>query len=146
MFKNKTREFIMRTPSKLLAAAVLSAGALALAVPASAEPIARSSTLRQAGMVENVAWRGGWRRGVWVPGLVAGAVVGGAIAATQPWNYGYYGDYAYAPGYYAPSYSYEYSPGYGGGDASAYCAQRFRSYDPASGTYLGYDGERHPCP
>lgn len=27
-----------------------------------------------------------------------------------------------------------------------YCAQRFRSYDPASGTYLGYDGERHSCP
>jgi hypothetical protein len=28
----------------------------------------------------------------------------------------------------------------------AYCSQRFRSYDPASGTYLGYDGYRHPCP
>lgn len=26
------------------------------------------------------------------------------------------------------------------------CAQRFRSYDPASGTYLGYDGQRHACP
>jgi hypothetical protein len=33
----------------------------------------------------------------------------------------------------------------GGGDAS-YCAQRYRSYDPASGTYLGFDGLRHPCP
>jgi hypothetical protein len=31
-----------------------------------------------------------------------------------------------------------------GGDAS-YCAQRYRSFDPASGTYLGYDGLRHPC-
>jgi BA14K-like protein len=28
----------------------------------------------------------------------------------------------------------------------AYCSQRFRSDDPASGTYLGYDGLRHPCP
>jgi hypothetical protein len=27
-----------------------------------------------------------------------------------------------------------------------YCAQRFRSYDPQSMTYLGYDGLRHPCP
>jgi hypothetical protein len=27
-----------------------------------------------------------------------------------------------------------------------YCAQRYRSYDPASGTYLGFDGQRHPCP
>jgi uncharacterized protein RhaS with RHS repeats len=32
------------------------------------------------------------------------------------------------------------------GDATAYCMQRYRSYDPASGTYLGYDGLRHPCP
>ena len=30
------------------------------------------------------------------------------------------------------------------GDAS-YCAQRYRSYDQQSGTYLGYDGQRHPC-
>ena len=30
------------------------------------------------------------------------------------------------------------------GDAS-YCAQRYRSYDPQSQTYLGYDGQRHPC-
>jgi hypothetical protein len=27
-----------------------------------------------------------------------------------------------------------------------YCAQRYRSYDPATGTYLGFDGQRHPCP
>jgi hypothetical protein len=26
-----------------------------------------------------------------------------------------------------------------------YCAQRYRSYDPASGTYMGYDGRRHSC-
>jgi hypothetical protein len=32
------------------------------------------------------------------------------------------------------------------GDAAAYCAQRYRSYDPRSGTYLGNDGQRHPCP
>ena len=31
-------------------------------------------------------------------------------------------------------------------DAVAYCMQRYRSYDPASGTYLGNDGQRHPCP
>jgi hypothetical protein len=31
-------------------------------------------------------------------------------------------------------------------DAVAYCMQRFKSYDPRSGTYLGYDGARHPCP
>ena len=31
-------------------------------------------------------------------------------------------------------------------DQVASCARRFRSYDPESGTYLGYDGMRHPCP
>lgn len=25
------------------------------------------------------------------------------------------------------------------------CAQRYHSYDPASGTFLGYDGHRHSC-
>ena len=32
-----------------------------------------------------------------------------------------------------------------GGDAVAYCMQTYKSYDPRSGTYLGYDGRRHPC-
>ncbi len=31
-------------------------------------------------------------------------------------------------------------------DARSFCMQRFRSYDPGSGTYLGHDGRRHPCP
>jgi hypothetical protein len=25
------------------------------------------------------------------------------------------------------------------------CARRYRSYDPASGTFRGYDGRRYPC-
>lgn len=31
-------------------------------------------------------------------------------------------------------------------DPVAYCMQRYRSYDPASGTYLAFDGTRRPCP
>jgi hypothetical protein len=97
-------------------------------------------------------YRGG---GGFIPGAVAGAVIGGAIASQ---NYGYYG----GPGYYAPSYyDDQYADGgYGyyddgavaaaaapvGDDSVAYCTQKFKSYDPASGTYLGYDGLRHPCP
>jgi BA14K-like protein len=27
-----------------------------------------------------------------------------------------------------------------------WCARRYRSYDPVSGTYMGFDGYRHPCP
>lgn len=29
--------------------------------------------------------------------------------------------------------------------ASNACAQRYRSYDPASGTYVGHDGRHHRC-
>ncbi|WP_247343452.1 BA14K family protein [Bradyrhizobium sp. 61] len=31
------------------------------------------------------------------------------------------------------------------GTASRSCAERYRSYDPATGTYLGWDGNRHIC-
>jgi len=31
-------------------------------------------------------------------------------------------------------------------DSASFCASRYRSFDPRSGTYLGYDGRRHPCP
>jgi BA14K-like protein len=30
-------------------------------------------------------------------------------------------------------------------DSESSCAQRYRSYDPASGTFLGHDGMRHHC-
>lgn len=84
---------------------------------------------------------GGW--GGAAAGFAAGALIGGALgAASGPY-------YGYGPDYYA--YDYDYAPGpvvveRSGGSAEAYCEQRYRSYDPASGTYLGYDGVRHPCP
>ena len=31
-------------------------------------------------------------------------------------------------------------------DGGGYCASRYRSWDSRSGTYLGNDGRRHPCP
>jgi hypothetical protein len=82
-------------------------------------------------------WRGGHRHrhyggGAAIGGFAAGAILGGALAAQQPYYYGprtYYGA--------APVYE---------DDAVGYCASRFRSYDPRSGTYLGNDGYRHPCP
>ncbi|MGU3495038.1 BA14K family protein [Xanthobacteraceae bacterium A53D] len=27
----------------------------------------------------------------------------------------------------------------------AYCSRKYRSFDPRTGTFLGYDGRRHPC-
>ena len=81
-------------------------------------------------------YRGGYNNGGAVlGGLAAGAILGGVIASQ---NRGYYYNDGYAPRYYG---------GYaGGGDQDAYCFSRFKSYDPASGTYLGYDGYRHACP
>ena len=85
--------------------------------------------------------RRGRGRGI---GFVAGLAAGSAL------GYGY--DTYYGDGYYGDSYVYndDYGaePGYvvSSEDDASYCAQRYRSYDPASGTYLGYDGERHPCP
>jgi hypothetical protein len=36
--------------------------------------------------------------------------------------------------------------GSGPSEGGASCAQRFHSFDPATGTYIGRDGARHPCP
>jgi BA14K-like protein len=94
--------------------------------------------------------RGGGNYGPGIAAGVAGAVIGGAIASQ-----GYYG----GPGYYAPGPAYDdqyYDDGSGavavapapdgGDDSTAYCMQTYRSYDPRSGTYMGNDGYRHPCP
>ena len=92
-------------------------------------------------------WRGGYRHHHhgFFPGAVAGAVIGGAIADSYAYGPDYYGPDYYDDGYYDGGAEVAVVPG-GGGDSVAYCEQRFRSYDPASGTYLGYDGQRHPCP
>jgi hypothetical protein len=79
---------------------------------------------------------GGW--GYYGGGLAVGAILGGLLAAPY-YGGGYYDGYGY-DGY---GYGYE-APADDSG--VAYCMQRFRSYDPASGTYLGNDGHRHPCP
>lgn len=125
-----------RTVVATLAAALL----LGSTAASSAAPLGPSIvTVTHAGAanaVTNVRWRGhrhhGWHGGYrhdrhygggWGPaigGLAAGAIIGGAIASSNA--------------------------AAAGGDAVGYCMNRFKSYDPASGTYLGYDGMRHPCP
>jgi hypothetical protein len=60
------------------------------------------------------------------PGDPAAAAAAGASGVIVPGAVG--GAFAYEP---APS--------------RASCAQRFKSYDPRSGTYLGHDGRRHIC-
>ena len=118
------------------------AGIGLLANVASATPATHALALKNAvpSTVETVrwgGWHGGWGWG-W-GGFTAGAIIGSALAA--PYYYGSY--YPYAP-YRPPPPAYYGGPA--GGDAAAYCAQRYKSYDPATGTFLGYDGARHPCP
>lgn len=114
---------------------------------------------------------GGWagRPGGW-QGRRIGAGIGfatglaaGAALASRPY-YGGYG-YGYGPGYYGytdPGYVVDNGyadngyvddepvvavPSASGGDSDdAYCRQRYRSYDPRTGTYLNNDGNRYPCP
>jgi hypothetical protein len=132
-------------------AAILAAGTLA-AVPTEAAAFQDPAFLAQAqnGLVQDVAWKkwkkypkygsGGYGGGPyyyhrhhhhhgndWVGPLVGGMVLGGILAAP------YYG-YGYAP---APRYRY--------GSHDAYCHARFRSYNSATGLYLGYDGRYHRC-
>jgi hypothetical protein len=118
-------------------------------------------------------WGHGGCGGFAAGALVGGALASTAWAHSYGWydpGYAYDDDYAYVPNYsyygYAPGYStnysygysprgysYGYSPGYSdsygyadqGGDVG-YCMRRFRSYDRRSGSYLGFDGLRHPCP
>jgi hypothetical protein len=137
----------------LTAAALLAASIGSLTTVASAMPV-DALALRNAAPanIEAVRWGGrgyGWGIGA---GLLGGAIIGGALAA--PYYYGpgpYYPPAYYAPGPYYPAPGYGPGPGpaaYGapGGDAVAYCSRKYRSYDPNSGTFLGNDNVRHPCP
>ncbi|MGE4372046.1 MAG: BA14K family protein [Xanthobacter sp.] len=83
----------------------------------------------------NPYWRnGGWyyrnnNNGAWVAAGIAGLALGAAAAAAMSNNNG--------PVYTSPPND---------ADAIAYCARKFRSYNPRTGTYTGYDGLQHPCP
>lgn len=135
----------MNKSSKTMLLALIVAATPWLVAPVTAAPITSPLMLRSAvaPSVETVRYRHGYYgggAGAAIGAGIAGALIGGAIiGATQP--YGYYG---YPPGYYGPVYG---APApYVVDDAVGYCARRFRSYDPYSGTYVGYDGLRHPCP
>jgi hypothetical protein len=140
----------MSNHGKFAAMLLCSVGVALTAVPASAMPANLALKNAAPASVETVrwgGWHGGWRGGGWgLGGFAAGAIIGSAIAS--PYYYGGYYPYGYYPAYGYPPPAY-----YGGGPAEVgpggdpgYCAQRYRSYDPATGTFLGYDGQRHPCP
>jgi len=126
-----------------------------------------NSQFAQRGEFRGDRGRGFGRDAGFAVGAAAAGIATGAAIAAGGYGYdpSYYGDnYAYDSGY-GDSYAYDNGATYNtgiplvtfdqqapvegpvavAGDAS-YCAQRYRSYDPASGTFLGYDGMRHPCP
>ncbi len=126
------------------ATAVVLAGvtAVSFAAPAVSAPLMTQGAISQSAVshsgsapVEQVqyyrrhhyhhGYHGGYRRGpstgALVGGLAVGAIIGGAIAASQ-----------------AQAAQQQQN--------QAYCAQRFRSYDPGSGTYLSKNGQRVACP
>jgi hypothetical protein len=149
--KEERRKPMSNRMLNMSVAAVLAAGVATASTVASAMPLADALAIKNAAGtdVQKVWGRGfGWGLGA---GLLGGAIIGSALA--RPYYYGpyypyygpaYYPPPAYGPGYYpAPAYG----PGYPGpADGGNGCARRYKSYDPASGTFLGHDGARHPCP
>lgn len=123
----------MRSARRLAVAMLVGSMTLAPSLPATSAPLMNNAGVSKAtpsSDVTNVQYRryhhrhgyyrrggGGTAAGLGI-GLAAGAIIGGAIAASA----------AQA------------------NQNAAYCAQRYRSYDPRSGTYLSTDGNRYPCP
>lgn len=98
---------------------------------------------------------GGYRRGhggsnvgAAVAAGIAGLAAGAIIAGSAPRR-----GYVYeepAPAYGLPAGAAYVDDDYGAPppwtpDWYAWCAQRYRSFDPRSGTYLAYDGRRYMC-
>ena len=70
----------------------------------------------------------GYRRGRNVGLGIAAAIIGGVVIANATRSNGYY------------------ERRHRGSGAAQRCADTYRSFDWQSGTYLGYDGDRHVCP
>jgi hypothetical protein len=134
----------MRLVKSALALSLLAVSVALPAGSASALPLtpgvggtALAAQFDQAAPTVQVRWRGHRGGGGVAAGIIGGMILGGIIVSQRPYYYDY-------PPYYYPYRAYR--PYYGYDPAIAYCMRRFRSYDPYSMTYLGYDGLRHPCP
>ena len=101
----------------------------------------------------DAAWRGryygGYRGGCVGCGFAAGAVTGLALGAIATAPYGpYYRPY-YRPYYAAPAYYYGPPPPppryYAANAHVNWCLANYRSYNPATNTFVGYDGYAHIC-
>ncbi|MGH6860812.1 MAG: BA14K family protein [Phyllobacterium sp.] len=83
-------------------------------------------------------------------GLAAGALIGGALSQPREPEV-IYRDYDDRPVYRAPVRVYREAPRYYSSaqpwsrDWYRYCADQYRSFNPETGTYRGYDGRDHFC-
>jgi hypothetical protein len=112
-------------PFKTIAlAAALAVGTLAMAEPAQAR--SRAPAI--------------------IAGIALGAVAAGVLTHSRR-DY-HPRSYYYAPPrrtYYAPPVSYSYRPEPWTPEWYAYCADRYRSFDPRDGTFQPYHGPRRLC-
>lgn len=121
----------MRFAKMVGTALLVGSTALAFAMPAKSAPLVTAQgalSVAAPSSVDHVQYYhhhrrhyhgGGGGAGALIGGLAAGAIIGGAIAAGQ-----------------ANAAAQQHQ---------AYCAQRYRSYDPGSNTFLARDGNRYPC-
>lgn len=82
-------------------------------------------------------------------GLAAGAVVGSILSQPQPVYTQPVPTYSPPPQIYYPTPQ-PYAPRYQGYEPWSagwynYCSERYRSFNPNTGTYRGYDGQDHFC-
>ncbi|MCD1263374.1 BA14K family protein [Shinella sp. AETb1-6] len=84
-------------------------------------------------------------------GLATGVIIGGAIASQPRYDEPRYIERRYVEPEYYPEPErrviYRPAPSYEPWTRSwyDYCARRYRSFDPQSGTFVGYDGREHFC-
>ena len=134
--------------SRAMAIVVAGATAIAGALPASAAPVlTNTAVVKQAlpGDVQNVrwGWRGGWGwgGGAVVGGLIAGGLVGAALARPYyGYGYGYPSYYGYGYGYGYSPYAYGYSYPYYSSYAYPYAYSSYGYGYPYGGYYRGYYG------
>jgi hypothetical protein len=123
-------EFHMRMTKSIAAALALTMGAISFSSVADARHRHR---------------HGGDAVAAGIIGFGAGAILGGALA--QP-RYGYYPGPVYvepAPVYVRPAPVYTYAPAPWTPEWYDYCEDRYRSFNPRTGYFLGYDGQYHLC-
>jgi hypothetical protein len=135
----------MSTSLRILAASALLTANVAMFISAARAADIVGEPLPVVKAVPRATQPAHWRGSGWGGGRRYGWAPSGLVAVGNPLSVPFF-----AAGWY-PGPAHYYGPSrvvyYRDREDAAYCAQRFgSSYDPGSGTYLGNDGYRHPCP